>query len=212
MSDFPQLSKRLIMSAVLALSLGAASVASAAPAAASSGTVPVCSGAKELVVDVTQDVRDQPLLPARDGHMWATFDYTQHLRIWSVGTRQYCVRKDYEGTWDSVAGLSPGLSGTISDGVTGTFHGAELWSWTGELAPDAPTSGHLGEVQAGCTDVDECADDSYLIVNKLYFPQGWAHCRIVRGSIHVDGGSHGHLTVTVDGTPRGVQGVGDITG
>jgi hypothetical protein len=66
-------------------------------------------------------VLNQPFLLARDGHVWANFSYTQHLRIWTVGDRQYCVRKDFEGAWVSIAGLSPGLTGTISDGLTGTF-------------------------------------------------------------------------------------------
>jgi hypothetical protein len=66
-------------------------------------------------------VLNQPFLLARDGHVWANFSYTQHLRIWTVGARQYCVRKDFEGAWVSIAGLSPGLTGTISDGLTWTF-------------------------------------------------------------------------------------------
>jgi hypothetical protein len=38
-----------------------------------------------------------------------------------MGARQYCVGKDIEGTWERIAGLSPGPTGTISDGLTGTF-------------------------------------------------------------------------------------------
>src|SRR5215470_9466717 len=106
--SIPRLSRRVVMTVLGALSLVAASMTvAAAPASAKPTTpVPVCAGAKDLLVDVTQDVRNQPFLPARDGHMWANFTYTQHLRIGAVGARQYCVRKDFDGTWTSIAGLS----------------------------------------------------------------------------------------------------------
>ena len=200
------------MTVLGALSLVAASMTvAAAPAIAKPTTpVPVCAGAKDLLVDVTQNVRNQPFLPARDGHMWANFTYTQHLHIWAVGARQYCVRKDFDGAWTSIAGLSPGLTGTINDGLTGTFTATEFWEWTGTLSPSAPASGYLGEVDAGCTAVGVCADNSYLIVDNLYFPQSTQHCNSVREDIEVDGGDHGHISI--HGGLQKVSGTGDITG
>lgn len=209
-----RLSARVVISVLSALSVGAVSTpAIAGPARAEPSTpVPVCAGATDLVVDVTQDVRNQPLVPARDGHMWANFDYTQHLRIWTVGAHQYCVRKDFDGTWVSIAGASPALTGTVTDGVTGTFTGTEYWEWTATLSPTAPTSGYLGVVDADCTAVDVCADDGYLIVNKYYFPiAGYRHCSLVRSTLEVDGGDHGHLSVSYDGGRR-LSITGDITG
>jgi hypothetical protein len=202
------------MSVLGALSIAAAVIPVTAGSAAAkpSTPVPVCAGAKDLAVDVTQDVLNQPVLPARDGHMWANFSYTQHLRIWSVGARQYCVRKDFVGTWVSVAGLSPGLTGTISDGLTGTFQNTEYWEFTGELAPIAPTSGYLGVVHADCTAVGVCADNSYLIVDTFYFSQGWEHCNSVREDLEVDGGEHGHISLIIDGDLNRVSASGDITG
>jgi hypothetical protein len=144
--------------------------------------------------------------------MWATFSYTQHLRIWTVGARQYCVGKDIAGTWVSIAGLSPGLTGTISDGLTGTFTDTTYWEWTGTLAPIAPTSGYLGEVHADCTAVDVCADDSFLIVEKYYFSQGTQHCNSVRRNLEVEGGEHGHISLSIDGDVNKLSGTGDITG
>lgn len=103
-------------------------------------------------------------------------------------------------------------TGTVSDGLTGTFHGSEQWEWTGELAPIAPTSGHLGEVDADRTAVDVCSDDDYLIVTKYCFSEGWEHCATLRANIEVDGGEHGHLSLSLDaGRPTG-SGTGDITG
>lgn len=213
MRNITSLSGRVVITVLTALSIGAFSIPATAPSAAAGPSTPntVCAGAKDLVVDVTQDVRNQPLLPARDGHMWARFSYTQHLRIWAVGGGHYCVRKDFEGTWESVAGLSPGLTGTVSDGLTGTFHGTEHWKWTGRLAPIAPTSGHLGEVDAGCTAVDVCADDSYLIVTKYYFSQGTKSCKTLLAAMEVDGGEHGHISLRIDREKK-VSATGDITG
>src|SRR6516165_6981142 len=212
MRSLPRLSRRVVMTVLGALSLVAASMTvAAAPAIAKPTTpVPVCAGAKDLLVDVTQNVRNQPFLPARDGHMWANFTYTQHLHIWAVGARQYCVRKDFDGAWTSIAGLSPGLTGTINDGLTGTFTATEFWEWTGTLSPSAPASGYLGEVDAGCTAVGVCADNSYLIVDNLYFPQSTQHCNSVREDIEVDGGDHGHISI--HGGLQKVSGTGDITG
>jgi hypothetical protein len=185
----------------------------AAPALAKPTTpVPVCAGAKDLVVDVTQDVLNQPFLPARDGHMWANFSYAQHLRIYTVGAHQYCLRKDFVGTWVSIAGLSPGLTGTVSDGLIGTFTDTTNWEWTGTLRPLAPTSGYLGVVDAGCTAVDVCANDSYLIADKFYFPDGSHHCNSVRRDLEIDGGEHGHISFIIDGDPNRVSATGDITG
>jgi hypothetical protein len=214
MYDTKALSRRVVRIVLSTLSFGALTMAvTALPAAAKPTTpVPVCAGANELVVDVTQDVLNQPVLPARDGRMWADFSYTQHLRIWTLGGRQYCVRKDLEGTWVSIAGSSPGLTGTISDGLTGTFTDTTYWEWTGTLAPTAPTSGYLGVVHADCTAVDVCADDSYLIVDTFYFPQGALHCNSVRRDLEVDGGDHGHITLTIDGDVNRVNASGDITG
>lgn len=210
-----RLSRRVAMTVLSTLAAAAVSIpVAAAPAAAEPTTpVPVCAGAKDLVVDVTQDVLNQTFVPAYDGHMWANFDYTQHLRIWTVGAGQYCVRKDVEGTWTSVAGLSPGLTGTISDGVTGTFHSTDFWMWNGKLTPLAPTSGHLGEIDADCTAVDVCADDGYLIVNNFYFPPGTTrHCTWLRANLEIDGGEHGHISFSLDGGPGTVKATGDITG
>ena len=209
-------SRRVALTFLGALAAALVSLSlTAAPAAAKPETpVPVCAGgeAKAPLVDVTQDVRNQAYLPARDGRLWANFDYSQHLQIWGLGGRQYCIRKDIQGTWVSVAGLSPNLTGTISDGITGTFHNTEFWEWTGTLTPLAPTSGYLGVVDAGCTAVNVCGDNSYLIVDTFYFPQGSLHCNAVRMDLEVDGGQHGHLSLVTDGNVQRVTVTGDITG
>jgi hypothetical protein len=215
MSRATRLNRRIVTIVVSTLSAGAATLAMTAdPAAAKPTTpVPVCAGAHDLLVDVTQDVLDQPFLPARDGHLWASFSYTQHVRIWAVGVHQYCVRKDTAGTWVSVAGLSPGLTGTVRAGLTGTFTDTTYLEWTGTLSPSAPRSGYLGLVHADCTAVNVCADDRFLVVDTYYFPPGSTqHCNSVRRDLEVDGGELGLISFTVDGGLNKVDVNGDITG
>jgi hypothetical protein len=205
--------RRPVIALLGALALATWIPVTAAPAVAKPATpVPVCAGAHDLLVDVTQDVRNETFLPALDGHMWASFSYVQRVQIWSVGAHQYCIRKDFEGTWVSIAGLSPGLTGTISDGLTGTFTDTTYWEWTGTLRPLAPTSGDLGEVDAGCTATGVCADTSFLVVDTYYFPDGSHHCNSVRRDLEIDGGTHGHISLTIDGDPNRVNASGDITG
>lgn len=206
------LRERVALAALSALSVVALSL-TASPASAKPTTpVPVCAGAHEQVVDVTQDVVNQPYQLAKDGRMWANFAYTQHLRIYAVGGQMYCIRKDFTGTWVSIAGTSPGLTGTISDGLTGTFQSTVYWEWTGTLTPLRPTSGYLGQVDAGCTGPTSCADDSYLLVDRFYFPQGSHHCNSVRLDTEIDGGTHGHISLSIDGDVNRFTGTGDITG
>jgi len=206
--------RRLVLILLGTLSVSAVLLATTAgPGVARPETpVPVCTATHDLVVDVTQDVLDQPFQLARDGHVWANFSYTQHVRIWAVGDGQFCVRKDVVGTWVSFAGLSPGLTGTISGGLTGTFTDTTYWEWTGTLTPLAPTSGYLGVVDAGCTADGVCTDTSFLVVDTYYFPGTTQHCNSVRRDLEIDGGAHGHISLVIDGNVNKVSASGDITG
>lgn len=85
-----------------------------------------------------------------DGHVWALDDYTQHVQVWQVGEKHYCFRIEYDGTWTSFAGVSPGGSGTISEGLTGTFHAFRVARLTGEFNPQYPLSGHVADFDRQC--------------------------------------------------------------
>ena len=93
-----------------------------------------CPTARPTLYDVTignTNVADV----ASDGHVWALDDYTQHVQVWKIGQKQYCFRIEYEGIWTSFAGVSPGGTGTISEGITGTFYGMRILRLTGEFSP-----------------------------------------------------------------------------
>jgi hypothetical protein len=61
-----------------------------------------------------------------------------------------CFRIEYEGTWTSFAGVSPGGTGTISEGITGTFYGMRILRLTGEFNPQYPLSGHVADFDWQC--------------------------------------------------------------
>ncbi len=87
---------------------------------------------------------------ASDGHVWALDTYLQHVQVWCLGQKYYCFRIEYEGTWTSFAGVSPGGTGTISEGITGTFHGLRILRLTGEFNPQYPLSGHVADFDWQC--------------------------------------------------------------
>ena len=87
---------------------------------------------------------------ATDGHVWALDDYTQHVQVWRIGQKHYCFLIEYDGTWTSFAGVSPGGTGTISEGLTGTLHGVRILRLTGEFNPQYPLSGHVADFDWQC--------------------------------------------------------------
>lgn len=91
--------------------------ASAAPSGdATSSCAP--AGAPK-VVDVTAHVTNSVDFGI-DGHPWAIDTAEEHLQVWPVGDRRFCMRVDYGGTFRAFASTSPNLTGTVSEGVEGT--------------------------------------------------------------------------------------------
>ena len=82
---------------------------------------------------------------ASDGHVWALDSYLPHVQVWKIGQMHSCIRIEYDGTWTSFAGVSPGGTGTISAGLTGTFHGMRIFRLTGAFNPEYPLSGHVAD-------------------------------------------------------------------
>jgi hypothetical protein len=138
--------RRILMALTLCVGLMAAGIpyASAVPTDLDS-----CPTDRPMLYDVTignTNVADI----ASDGHVWALDDYLQHVQVWKIGQNHYCFRIEYDGTWTSFAGVSPGGTGTISDGVTGTFYGMRILRLTGEFNPQYPLSGHVADFDWQC--------------------------------------------------------------
>ncbi len=92
-----------------------------------------------------------------NGNVWALDSYLQHVQVWKLGQKHYCFRIEYDGTWTSFAGVSPGGTGTISGGLTGELHGLRILRLTGEFNPRYPLSGHVADFDWQCGSDGSCA-------------------------------------------------------
>jgi len=187
--------------AALAAVLGG-TVAFATPASA--GGKSLCGGARLLVVDVTRDIINGDDYGA-DGHIWALDTWFERIRIWQVGSHQFCIHFDDVGTFRSFAGVSPNSTGTVSDGVTGTWSGTIEAYLTADFAPTAPTGGYLGRIEANCDQAGSCAE--YVPYPKtMYFGGSLQHVRYTTFGATFDAGAHGTWVQSLDSS------TGDITG
>ena len=135
---------------LMALTLCVGLLAAGAPHASAIPTdLDSCPTDRPTLYDVTIGNRNVADF-ASDGHVWALDDYLQHVQVWKIGQKHYCFRIEYEGTWTSFAGVSPGGTGTISEGLTGTFYGLRILRLTGEFNPQYPLSGHVADFDWQC--------------------------------------------------------------
>jgi hypothetical protein len=184
-------------------------LASLAASPATAKSTPGCAPADApKVVDVTQDVSHD--LDVARGLVWALSSDHRRIQIWRVGENHYCVQRDFEGTFETFAGTSPNRTGTVSAGVTGAVSGVDYAVFSGEFAPQAPTSGYIGAVDFGCTSTGTCANR--VGVGVLFFANGFQSIHLDWGRFEYDGGSHG--TFTIQAGRNGTQAIttGDITG
>lgn len=194
--------RSFVATAILSL-VGASAVVAGFTTPAVADIKPRCSGAKEQVVDVTRSIRNVPDFGV-DGHIWALDSFEDRLRIWRVGTDRYCVRRDLVGTFETFAGPSPNLTGTVDQGITGTFTGTVMFTNTAEFLPQVPVSGYIGEVDAGCSQDGSCTARVPSVVD-LYFPGGPITFRFFWREAVFDGGPNGTFIQNADGN------FGDIT-
>ena len=187
--------RSFVATAILTL-VAASSLAAGSTAPAAADVKSTCVGAKEKVVDVTRTIRNVPDFGV-DGHIWALDSFEDRLRIWRVGTNRYCVRRDLDGGFETFAGPSPNLTGTVDEGVTGTFKGTVMFTNVAEFQPQVP-------VYAGCSQDGSCTARVPSVVD-LYFPGGPITFRFFWREAVFDGGPNGTFIQNADGT------FGDIT-
>lgn len=139
-----------IRRSLMGLTLCAGLLAASAPHASAIPTnLDSCPTDRPTLYDVTignTNVADF----GSSGNVWALDSYLQHVQVWKLGQKHYCFRIEYDGTWTSFSGVSPGGTGTISEGVTGTFHGLRILRLTGEFNPQYPLSGHVADFDWQC--------------------------------------------------------------
>jgi hypothetical protein len=115
------------------------------------------------------------------GNVWA-FDgstrdggaaFTRQLVIIRVNSGVYCAATRDSGYFTTVTGLSPGGTGLVRGGRTGTFVGGYRTTlFTGVFEPKKPTLGPLGTYDYDCDALGQCP--GYVDWRTWYFPAGVA--------------------------------------
>lgn len=104
---------------------------------------PSCGGGKPIV-SISYGVQND-VDTGRKGNAWAHLTYARSVGVWRRGSGRFCAASTYDGTFESIAGPSPGGKWELPNGVRGTVHATSLTSFRGRFAPGrAPTRGFLG--------------------------------------------------------------------
>jgi hypothetical protein len=143
------------------------------------------------------------------GNFWAFDDYTRSIKVWRVGDRNFCTIVTYTGVFRTIAGVSPGGSGTISAGVTGRFEGGYRMDFGGTLRPrpNRRMHGAIGTINYGCDASGNCPGSVYWVT--LYFSNvtgddfdwwGWLYKAGKHGSwLNAVDGAKGDIVSSTDG-------------
>jgi hypothetical protein len=140
----------VVVATTLAVALLAAPAnASVAPQLASQ----VCSGT--LVVDIQANVAHEADGGVA-GNVWALDSGTERARVWQQDAHTFCVIQTFTGAFTTFAGTSPGGTGTVAAGVTGSVVSRQRYVVTADFTPVIPTSGFLGSFDFGCDQRGTC--------------------------------------------------------
>jgi len=157
----------------------------------------------KLVVNVTQKIiNDNDSGVA--GNAWAYDDIIRHIQVVKTAPNTFCATLSYQGNFSTIAGPSPNNTGTVGDGVVGTFQGGYRSTvFTGTFAPTAPTRGSLGTFNYNCDTNFNCP--GYVDWTTLYFSSTSGFGLAWWGWVY-HAGNNGSWVNSVDGNS------GDITG
>lgn len=159
----------LIIASFLALAVPAALAAPGpAPKLNRQQLHPRTCGRGKLVVNVVQRVVND-VDSGTKGNFWAFDDYTRVLKVWKVGEHNFCAIATYVGSFRTIAGSSPGGSGTVAAGVKGHFDGGYRMDFSGTLLvhPSRKTHGSIGTFDYRCDTAGNCPGSVYWVT--LYF-------------------------------------------
>ncbi|MCL4232775.1 MAG: hypothetical protein KJ053_14450 [Dehalococcoidia bacterium] len=85
------------------------------------------------------------------GNYWAYDTLLRHYMVWKTGPNEYCAIIRDSGWFKTVAGASPGNTGTIAAGVRGLIRGGyRTTTFTGTWSPQWPTFGYIGKLDYQC--------------------------------------------------------------
>jgi hypothetical protein len=117
------------------------------------------------VLYVTQNVVNQTDVGLA-GNAWAVDSYQRIISVVRTGHNTFCGATRYVGSFSSLFGLSPGVTGVVYSGDAGSLYGGERTTvFTAKWRPTAPTSGSIGTVN--CSAALGCP--SSIDWKSLYF-------------------------------------------
>ncbi len=171
---------------------------------------PLTSGADacptgNLVINVKQRVLND-FDSGVAGNNWAFDDFVRSIQVIELYPGTYCATVKYQGQFTTIAGISPGGSDTVGEGVIGTFEGgyvSAVFTATLSSSPSQRTMGSIGTVDYQCNVDASCP--GYADWTTFYFTGvsgfdlawwGWVY----------HAGNNGSWVNSIDGN------TGDITG
>jgi hypothetical protein len=162
-----------------------AALAIASPAVAATGVKNQGCGAGQLVLSVRYHVQNDVDTGVK-GNNWAFDDYVRTVRVWRKGAARFCAASTYTGTFDTIAGPSPGGRATIPAGIRGAVRGFSTTTFRGAFSPASqPTRGDLGTKDFACVSTDrkgECARTYDWLSAYFTSTDGFKSFRYVRYS------------------------------
>lgn len=170
-----------------------------------------CPAGKEII-KITHKVING-IDSGTSGNYWAYGDYVRHISVVPTGNDEYCATVKYQGSFDSVAGASPGCSNTgtcgnegLSGGVVGTFQGGYTAIVTGTpiADPEYRTKGSIGILDYDCDASSGICASAFNWLDA-YFEPGWGFSYQWWGWIY-HAGNNGSWINAASGNS------GDITG
>jgi hypothetical protein len=174
--------RRLIVVLATAAALGvlAAPGALASPGldyqAGSAATMKTFCAPGPIVVNVTMNVvNDADVGLARD--VWALDKYQRQIQVIQTGPNTYCAATRYSGSFGTLTGISPGLTGFVFPGISSIMAGGDRFTFNGQLRTDVPTSGSIGTFDFACDASFTCPGRvdwrSLLFTNVTNFRTLW---------------------------------------
>ena len=87
------------------------------------------------------------------GNTWALDDFLRQIQVVQTDTNTFCATVKFQGSFTTFAGISPGGTGAVGEGVVGTFEGgysSTVFSATLKSSPDNRVRGSIGTFNYQC--------------------------------------------------------------
>jgi len=117
-----------------------------------------CNASGKMVINVVQHITNDADSGVA-GNAWAFDDFNRTIQVWQAGANTFCAVVKYQGSFSTLAGISPGGTSTVAAGVKGTIQGGyQSTQFTGTLKsnPAYSTRGSIGDFNYACDTSFNC--------------------------------------------------------